>query len=317
MRMDGVEVKRSVGTRPAGPGLSYRPSLQWVAVLVTFAAVTATSQLALSPSPVEASLLTHVRAAPGHVTVVAGGVMGPRTSSQSRYPIGTPRSSEPSGLAPPGATALTGYKLRYLSDFLGTTVPAGWDVFTGVPGGNPGGQFGRRHVVVSGGLLRLNVWRDPQYGGKWVTGGLCHCGHVQRYGAYFVRSRLTGAGPNEIQLLWPASDIWPPEIDFNETGGGIGSTSSTVHYGISNKTVRLVLRANMTAWHTWGVMWSPRVIDYIVDGRVWASITTPSQIPHVPMRLDIEQRAMCALGRQCPKEPVSMLVDWVVEYSPQ
>jgi hypothetical protein len=32
------------------------------------------------------------------------------------------------------------------------------------------------------------------------------------------------------------------------------------------------------------------------------------------MRLDLEQRAECAIHQQCPAAPVSMLVDWVAEY---
>src|SRR5271169_5230543 len=77
------------------------------------------------------------------------------------YPVGVPSASEPSGRAPPGPQSLAGYRLIYLNDFPGSTVPPGWDVFAGVPGGDPGGQFGEAHVTVSGGLLRLNTWRDP------------------------------------------------------------------------------------------------------------------------------------------------------------
>jgi len=231
------------------------------------------------------------------------------------YKVGFLRALEPSQMAPPVSTTFPGYKLVYVQDFQGTSVPPGWDVFTGVPGGDPGGQFGRQHVVVSGGLLHLNAWKDPKYGGKWVTGGLCHCGLAHMYGAYFVRSRLTGAGPNEAQLLWPADNTWPPEIDFNETGGTDKSTSSTLHFGAKNNIIQSSIRIDLLKWHTWGVIWSAKSIEYVVDGRVWANVTTPSEIPQVPMRLDLEQRTKCQLGNQCPKVPVSMLVDWVAEYS--
>jgi len=239
----------------------------------------------------------------------------PRAAQRVSYPVGIANPSEPSGFAPPGRTAVAGFTLSYVSDFLGRSVPLGWDVFTGIPGGDPGGQFGRKHVVVSGGMLQLNVFRDYQYGGRWVTAGLCNCGHVQVYGAYFVRSRLTGSGPNEVQLLWPENNTWPPEIDFNETGGGVSSSSSTLHYGKSNKIIRLTVNATMTEWHTWGVVWSPTAISYLLDGRVWASINSPAKMPHIPMRLDLENRVMCVIGRQCPTSPVSMLVDWVAEYT--
>jgi hypothetical protein len=72
----------------------------------------------------------------------------------------------------------------------------------------------------------------------------------------------------------------------------------------------------MMQWHTFGVVWTRTSIVYVVDGSAWASILTPSHIPRVRMRLDLEQRTMCALGRDCPVRPVSMLVDWIAEYIP-
>jgi hypothetical protein len=239
----------------------------------------------------------------------------PTSPSQSAYPFGTPDISEPSGMSPPSANALKGYVQIYVNDFLGTRVPHGWDVFTGVPGGDPGGQFASSHVVVSGGLLQLNAWKDPKYNDNWVTGGLCDCALSQTYGAYFVRSRATGAGPNEVELLWPASNVWPPEIDFNESGGTLNSTGATVHFTTANSTVQRTVIINMSEWHTWGVIWTPEKILYILDGKVWGSINVAYAIPDVPMTLDLEQRAECELGRQCPSQPVSMLVDWVAEYT--
>lgn len=230
------------------------------------------------------------------------------------YPVGVADSSEPSGMAPPGPYALPGYNLSYLNDFNGTTLPPGWNVFTGVPGGDPGGRFAASHVVVSGGLLQLNTWQDPAFQNRWITGGLCQCEVAKTYGAYFVRSRLTGPGPNEVELLWPVTNKWPPELDFNETGGPSNSTSATVHYGLTNEIDQRKINIDMTQWHTWGVIWTPTVVKFTVDGQVWGAINLAWEIPSVPMTLDIEQRALCSLNRQCPTAPESMLVDWVAEY---
>lgn len=232
------------------------------------------------------------------------------------YPTGTTNAHEPSGLGPPVANALPGFTQNYVNDFTVNTFPAGWSVFTGVPGGDPGAHFDARHVKVSGGLLRLNTWRDPTYKNGWVTGGLCQCRLSSIYGAYFVRSRITGPGANEVQLLWPITEKWPPEIDFNESGSGVGGTSSTVHFGASNLMEHRRVRINMMQWHTFGVVWTSTSIVYVVDGSAWASILIPSHIPRVRMRLDLEQRTMCALGRDCPTRPASMLVDWIAEYVP-
>jgi len=240
----------------------------------------------------------------------------PAQAAIATYQVGVVNSHEPSGEAPPFASALPGYTLRYINDFIGTRLPAGWYTFTGVPGGDPGGQFASSHVTVSNGLLQLNTWRDQRYHNHWVTGGLCQCQLTQTYGAYFVRSRVTGAGPNEVELLWPATNRWPPEIDFSETLGKLTFTSATLHYGRSNVMVHRTINIDMTQWHTWGVIWTPTNITYLVDGHDWGEVTQSSQIPRVPMTLDMEQRTRCTINRQCPSAPVTMQVDWVAEYVP-
>jgi hypothetical protein len=231
------------------------------------------------------------------------------------YPVGIPDKAEASGAAPPTARALNGYTLTYSTNFPGHEVPAGWIVYHGVPTSDPGAQFGSNHVVVSGGMLRLNTWRDPEYQNRWVTGGLCQCGKPQLYGAFFVRSRITGGGASAVQLLWPQSNEWPPELDFNETAGEINSTTATVHFGPTNQVAQSVLSINMLKWHTWGVIWSPTLITYTVDGQVWATMSNVSaQIPNIPMHLALQQQTWCSEDRLCPSTPVSMLVNWVVEY---
>jgi hypothetical protein len=267
------------------------------------------------------ALITLVTAVTAFSAVLWFGLAGssatfkPSTSIASlRYPVGVADAAEPSGMAPPSSTALSGYNLSYENDFLGTTLPPRWNVFTGVPGGDPGGRFAASHVVVSDGVLELNTYQDPAYGDRWITGGLCQCGVSMKYGAYFVRSRLTGAGPNEVELLWPTSNTWPPELDFNETGGTDTSTSATVHYDQSDQIDQRKINIDMTQWHTWGVIWTPTSITLTVDGQVWGAINLAWEIPNKPMTLDFEQRALCSLGRQCPTAPESMQIDWVSEY---
>ncbi len=240
----------------------------------------------------------------------------PRAASPGPYPVGTPDPSEPSALAPPGPGALPGYRLAYVTDFSGASIPPGWDVFTGIPGGDPGGHFGVSHTRVTAGVLELLTYRNPAYHDRWVTGGICQCGRARVYGAYFVRSRQSGPGPNEVQLLWPLTNRWPPEIDFNETGGSATSTTTSVHFGAHNTVLRSGVRVDMTAWHTWGVVWTPSEILFVVDGRVFGRVSDPAAIPRVRMTLDFEQRAMCSLHRQCPTAPEQMEVDWVAEYVP-
>jgi hypothetical protein len=230
------------------------------------------------------------------------------------YPVGIPDSVEPSGDAPPSATALAGYVQTYVQDFTGTVLPTGWYAFSGIPGGDPGAHFGGSHVTVGGGILSLNTYRDKSWRNRWVTGGLCQCGLPVTYGAFFVRSRLTGNGPNEAQLLWPIAQVWPPEVDFNESGDSITGTSATIHFGADNKMDHLWIKINMTQWHTWGVIWTANSIIFTVDGQVWGSEVNASRIPHQAMSLNLQQTTKCPLHTQCPTQPVSMQVDWVAEY---
>jgi hypothetical protein len=241
----------------------------------------------------------------------------PTTPPDSGYPSGNTDASEPSGKSPPTGDEMPGFTQTYVSDFPGTTLPPGWTAFSGVPAGVPDGQFGTSHVVVKGGLLRLNVSRDAAYSNRWVTGGVCLCTVSQTYGAYFVRSRLTGGGPNNVQLLWPTANVWPPEIDFYETGGKTTGLVATVHYGAANNITQRFITIDLTKWHTFGVVWQRDALVFTVDGRSWGTVTLPWQIPDQPMTLHLQQQASCALGLTywCPREPSSMEIDWVAIYA--
>ena len=209
---------------------------------------------------------------------------------------------------------MKGYHETYVTDFSGHRLPPGWDAFNGVPGGDPGGQFNYRHLLVAQGLLRLKVWKDPLFHNHWVTAGLCNCGHPMTYGAFFVRSRVTGSGPNTAELLWPWGPVWPPEIDFSENLGHLDLTTATLHWAPGNQTDFKVLHINILRWHTWGVVWTPTSVTYVVDGRPWYTTRRAGTIPTIPMDVNIEQRTMCAIGRDCPTSPSALLVDWVVQY---
>jgi hypothetical protein len=231
------------------------------------------------------------------------------------YPVGVVDATEPSGMAPPAADALPGYTQSYVTDFSGSSLPSGWEVFTGNPGGDAGAQWGAAHVTVGAGLLSLDTWKDPAYNNEWVTGGLCQCGVAHTYGAYFVRSRVTGPGPTQVELLWPTGNRWPPEIDFNESGGTTDWTSATLHFTSNNEQDQRRLNLDLTVWHTWGVLWTPTSVTYTVDGKVWGSVHVASEISDVPMTLDLTQQTWCSWNYACPNSPQSMQVDWVAEYT--
>jgi beta-glucanase (GH16 family) len=212
---------------------------------------------------------------------------------------------------------MTGHSQTFSDDFGGSTL-SGWSAYSGQPSGDSGSQWGgASHAVVGGGLLSLKTFQDSAYNNEWVTGGVSQ-NVTHTYGAYFVRSRVTGAGPTNVELLFPASG-WPPEVDFNETSGVSTGTSATTIWAVNGSgtksQVQVQQSIDMTQWHTWGVIWTPTSVTYTVDGRVWGTVTNASEVPQVAMRLDLQQQTWCSSGFACPSAPQSMQIDWVTEYA--
>jgi hypothetical protein len=234
---------------------------------------------------------------------------------RTAYPSGVLDVKEPSGEAPPAADALRGYRRVYKTDFNGHALPAGWGRFNGFPQGDNQSEWLPSHVVVSGGVVRLIASRDPALGGMWVTGGISQYGVHRAYGAYFVRSRVTGPGPDQNEMLWPVAPVWPPEVDFNEMGTSTTSTSWAVHYGHGAAFVQGTRTFNMERWHTWGLIWTPRVMTFTIDGHSWGRLTNWGEIPHQPMELDIQQQVWCQPRLACPSRASAIEIDWVEEFA--
>jgi outer membrane protein OmpA-like peptidoglycan-associated protein len=225
-------------------------------------------------------------------------------------------------MAPPSASALAGYTPTYVQDFPGTTLPGEWTPFNGPPAGDPGGEWLPSQVTVGGGILQLTT---QQSGNTWLSGGVSLGTLPQEYGAYFVRSRMTGPGPTQVELLWPTTG-WPPEVDFDETYGDTALSQATDHYDANNDTIHENLTSiggvplDMTQWHTWGIVWTPTSLIYTVDGQEWGSVTQSGAIPNVPMTLNIQQQTWCGVSPAwaCPNPGTvsSTQVDWVEIYTP-
>jgi hypothetical protein len=263
------------------------------------------------------------------VTLAVSLLDAPPTSAVSTRPHGavtncgspSTASAEPSGVLPLGPYTFTGWTRSYCNDFAGTKLPKGWDRFSGVPKGDPDGLWATSHVTVSDGVLSINTYRDPAYGDAWVSGGVCECGHPLTYGAFYVRSRLTSGGTSGIELLWPKDNQWPPEVDFFESWQHASVNTFTVHYSSADHIKQGWLHANLSKWHTWGVIWLPHEIEFVIDWgvdhwEIWGRITSRAAIPAIPMTLDLQQQTWCGILPACPTRPSSLLVDWVEEFVP-
>ena len=239
-------------------------------------------------------------------------------------PVTTPLTGGgPSGMAMPTGD-IPGWHPVFSDDFTGTALGPGWGAYSGQPGGDPGGWWDPSHVVVHDGMLDLQTYQDAS--GRWVSGGVSSASALQqRYGKYLVRVRADKAvGVSAIALLWPSDNSWPPEIDFFEDGGGNRSkTTATLHCGGNANDacqVQADAFADFSQWHTIGVEWSPGLLTYTLDGKVWATMT--SGVPAIPMEMDLQTQAgTCGDAyAPCPDAStpahVNMQVDWVVAYAP-
>jgi Glycosyl hydrolases family 16 len=233
------------------------------------------------------------------------------------YPIGVFDFMEPSYYAPPPADALPGYTRAFVDDFTKQPSPTEWFYFRGVPVGDPAGRFDVAHVSINHGMLKIGTWRDPRFNNQWVSGGLGLRGYSSTYGAYFVRSRETAPGPDTSELLWYKNSPSSPEINFDETGEADSAESWVVNYDPHQDQVSGSTAINIEHWHTWGVIWTPTSITFTVDGHAWGTVAKSSEIPRVPMTLDIESKAFCGIPNEpCPTNDSMLIVDWVEEYTP-
>ena len=223
------------------------------------------------------------------------------------------------GTSPPGSVA--GWRLTYSTDFPGNSLPSGWDAYNGEPGGDPYGNWEPSNVSVSGGAMHLMATSSAQ-------GGVQFYGNPQTYGMYLVRMKgdyEPGLSINNLAILWPSQQgVWPPEVDFfQDLGGSRQSFSASLHVGPDGNGDCCVIASptqgsNGTAWHTYGVQWTPSAITYTIDGRVWASVSrsslsSPAQWPTIPMNLTLQSQNQDSAQPSGTIE--TMTVAWVAEYA--
>lgn len=259
----------------------------------------------------------------------------PGTGSSSQN--GGQASLVPSGLDPSGenpSTALSGFTLKYVQDFTGNSIPAGWFAYDSVPGGESASvaQWLPGMCTFSGGEAHFTAMGIDSC-------GLQYSGSPQTYGAWFARlkgdDQPAGLLFSDIFLLWPANNQWPPEIDIYEDNGHRSLTSASMYntvggtcgsaptpqclqpYEQSNGPSGGVANDG-TAWHTYGVEWTPSGVTWFIDGRVVftapaSQVKSPAKQPATPMYMDLQSQNLQGAGAPAQRE--SMTVDWVEQYS--
>ncbi|MDG4830331.1 glycoside hydrolase family 16 protein [Solwaraspora sp. WMMD1047] len=250
----------------------------------------------------------------------------PATAAPGRAPSGTPTAvapgANPSGVRLPQGD-MPGWRQIFTEDFSGTALDDRWFAYEGQPDGDPGGWFDPSHVSVSGGLLTIGGWREADRGNIYATGGISNRRVVSRtYGRFDIRFRMDrGTGIAYALLLWPASNVYPPEIDIAEDNGRGRDRMYGVLHPVTGRPVERSVPGDFTQWHTAGLEWTPGRLVFTLDGEPWTEITG-DQVPDEPMALALQSQAWyCGhTWEACPDETtperVNLQVDWVSIYAP-
>jgi beta-glucanase (GH16 family) len=231
---------------------------------------------------------------------------------------GQPPQGGPSGMAMPTGD-LPGWRQTLADDFTTTVLGPQWYTYNGQPDGDPGGFFLPSHVSVGGGQLTISAFPDPAHGGIYVTGGVSTRA-AQTYGRYEVRFKMAqGKGIAYALLLWPESNVYPPEIDFAEDNGRDRTKMyASLHPASGGKTISRNVGGDFSQWHTAGLEWTPGKLVLTLDGQEWSRITGP--VPTEGMTMALQTPAWyCGHGWEaCPDATtppqVNLDIDWVVSY---
>jgi hypothetical protein len=229
---------------------------------------------------------------------------------------------------------LSGFTLKYVQDFTGSSLPAGWFAYDSVPGGESASvaQWLPSMCTFSGG--------EAHFLANGIDScGLQYFGSPQTHGAWFARlkgdDQPASLTFSDIFLLWPANNQWPPEIDIYEDNADRAWTSNSMYNTVgslcgSSPTSQCLqpyeqsdgqsggVANDDTRWHTYGVEWTPSGVSWFIDGRVVftapaSQVKSPAQQPDTPMYMDLQSQNLQGAGAPAQRE--SMTVDWVEQFS--
>ena len=193
-------------------------------------------------------------------------------------------AAQASAATPPPVSARFPQRIFY-RQFQLPLRPHTWTLYNGVPGCCPQSLWSPSHVVSKAGALRIQTYKDPRYGGRWVSGGTSMARLVsQTYGRWVVRFRMNrGKGVGMDVALRPNGG--GTVVDWIEESSDKGAArrieTATLHSGSTRVHARV--SADFTKWHTMTLAWVPGQITVRLDGRLWANYK--SHIPSTPMHL--------------------------------
>lgn len=227
---------------------------------------------------------------------------------------------------PPKSTP--GDVLVFEDEFDGDAVdPMRWNVLSGYQGhGTIVSSAAPESAVASGGALRIVTDRNPSDAEHpYVSGHLDTLGELARtYGKIEFRARFPYA-PGVWYAIWGRPWSQPfPEIDIEITSPTKKTTSDVYfvnHWAAppipadERRSYALVDDIDVTAFHTYTILWKPGSLDYQIDGvtRMQAS---PRGVPDLPVYWIINGWVGGWVGMPIPTTPFpnTFEVDYVRIY---
>ncbi len=223
------------------------------------------------------------------------------------------------GAATPPPTSSRFPKMIFYRQFKDPLKRHTWTIYQGVPGCCSQSYWARSHVVSKAGALRIQTYRDPAYGNRWVSGGVSMARLVnQTYGRWVVRFRMPkGAGVGMDVALRPSGS--GTVVDWIEESSDKGAAraieTATLHYGSTR--IHAQVHANFTKWHTMILAWVPGQITVRVDDHLWANYRShiPSSPMHLVMQTNVGSNGFTGTMPNSTTPPkVSLIVDYVAVY---
>ena len=149
--------------------------------------------------------------------------------------------------------------------------------------------------TVSGGVLDIHAAPVTSASPNWgetYTSGVITTNHSfnQEYGYFEMRAELPSeAGMWPAFWLLPEQHVWPPELDalegFGATNGNGEGGATSFHNGLVTDDTANPSQGGWnstggvdlyTSYNTFGVQWTPTVINFFFNGVEYASEATPS-----------------------------------------
>lgn len=227
-------------------------------------------------------------------------------------------TSTASAVSPPPTSARFP-KMIYYRQFKQALKPHTWTVYQGQPGCCNQSYWAHSHVVSEGGALRIQTYRDPAYGNRWVSGGVSMARLVnQTYGRWVVRFRMPrGTGVGMDVALRPSGG--GTVVDWIEESSDKGAAraieTATLHYG--GTRVHAHVKANFAKWHTMILAWTPGHITVRLGHHRWANYTShvPSSPMHLVMQTNVGTNGFTGtMPNSTTPNRVTLFVDYVAVY---